>query len=125
MLTLFSVALGGAIGAVLRFLITKIPGLTGYAIPWMTLTANLIGALIIGFIAGSVVSQARLSPNQMAFLKTGFCGGLTTFSTFSLESFELIQHGKYGMACIYAILSVFLCLIGVMLGRAIAVRTFA
>lgn len=122
MISIFSVALGGALGAVLRYLLSKIPFLNGHEMPWMTFTANMIGALIIGFIAGAIFSHIQIKPATQAFLKTGFCGGLTTFSTFSLESFELIQNGKYFIAGSYIVLSVILCLLGVFAGRAIAIK---
>ena len=124
MTSIIAVAIGGAIGAVARYLLTKIPFLTGHSIPWMTFTANLVGALIIGFIAGVLLDNSRLSQTQTAFIKTGFCGGLTTFSTFSLEAFEMIQNAKYTTAGIYILLSVTLCLAGVFAGRAIAVKCF-
>ena len=124
-MTILAVAFGGALGAVLRYLFTQIPLLTGHDFPWMTLTANLMGALLIGFIAGALVNHVRLTPSQISFVKTGFCGGLTTFSTFSLESFELFQHGRYVLAGTYIILSIFLCLSGIFLGRTIANFTFS
>ena len=124
MISILSVALGGALGAVLRFLISKIAILNSHDIPWMTFTANMVGALIIGFIAGAVFRHVQFKPATLSFLKTGFCGGLTTFSTFSLESFELIQHGKYLAAGCYLGFSVILCLFGVFVGRAVAIKCF-
>ena len=117
MVSIIAVAIGGAIGAVMRYLITKIPFLSHHDFPWMTLTANVIGALLIGIIAGLMLDHPKLAPAQVAFLKTGFCGALTTFSTFSLESFDLIQSGKYFIAGSYMALSIILCLGGVYLGR--------
>lgn len=122
MLTLLYVALGGALGAAARYGISKITFLTGHDFPWMTFAANLIGALIIGFIAGAMLSNHRLSPNQLALLKTGFCGGLTTFSTFSLEAVTLFDAGHWGVAIIYLIASTILCLGGVLAGRALALQ---
>lgn len=115
--SIIAVAIGGAIGAVMRYLIAKIPFLSHHDFPWMTLAANVIGAIIIGIIAGLLLDHPKLTPVQVAFLKTGFCGALTTFSTFSLESFELIQSGKYFIASSYMVLSIILCLGGVFLGR--------
>ncbi len=121
-LTLLSIALGGATGALARFGISKLPFLNGYAFPWPTLAANLFGALIIGFIAGAMQTSHKLTPNQSALLKTGFCGALTTFSTFSLEAVTLFDNGKYMIAMIYIILSVIFSIIGVLAGRTLAVH---
>ena len=117
MISILAVALGGAIGAVARYAIARIPFLSHHDFPWMTLTANVLGAIIIGVIAGLMLDHPKLTPTQVAFLKSGFCGALTTFSTFSLESFELIQTGKYFIAGSYLVLSIVLCLGGVFLGR--------
>ena len=87
-----------------------------------TLAANLIGALIIGFIAGMMLGSHKLSPNQLAIFKTGFCGSLTTFSTFSLEAITLFESGHSGLGVVYVIASIILSLVGVLAGRAIAVH---
>lgn len=123
--TLLAVAGGGACGALARFGIAKIPFLSQSAFPWMTLTANLIGAVIIGFIAGAMMTSHKLSPNQQALLKTGFCGALTTFSTFSLETLTMFDHGKYVLALTYIVASVILSIAGVLAGRAFALHCFS
>jgi len=71
------VALGGALGSVLRYTISLIPCKTDF--PFITLITNFIGALAIGFVIGIVNEK---SPNALLFWKTGVCGGFTTFSTF-------------------------------------------
>lgn len=111
------VALGGALGAVLRYLISQLPFKGDF--PLLTLLTNLLGALIIGFIVG-VADNKNVSPNTMLFLKTGFCGGFTTFSTFSLETMNLFDKGKYGTGILYAGLSLALCVTGVWVGKTIA-----
>ena len=121
---ILAVALGGAIGALARFGISKIPFLTGHDFPWMTFAANFIGAVIIGMIAGLLLESGRLSSTQTSFLKTGFCGSLTTFSTFSLEALTLLESGKILTGSIYIIVSVILCIAGVLLGRLVAVKCF-
>lgn len=115
------VALGGAAGAMLRYAISLIPVRGDF--PVLTLFTNLLGALLIGFIAGAAEFSA-LSPNLLLFAKTGLCGGFTTFSTFSLESYTLIKAGRRGAAALYILLSVGLCLLGVWLGRLLAARIF-
>ena len=116
------VALGGAAGAMLRYAISLIPVRGSF--PVLTLITNLLGALLIGFIAGAAELTSP-SPNLVLFTKTGLCGGFTTFSTFSLESYTLLKAGQKGTAVLYILLSVGLCLAGVWLGRLAAQRILA
>lgn len=109
------VALGGALGAVLRYAISLIPCRTVF--PILTLIINIIGALAIGFIVG-IVSEK--SPNTLLFWKTGMCGGFTTFSTFSLEAFSMFEKKEFVLGGLYIILSVCLCLAGVLFGKKLA-----
>lgn len=107
------VGLGGAIGAVCRYAIGLIP--YKGAFPLLTLITNLIGAVIIGFIAG-LASKKNISEYSVLFFKTGLCGGFTTFSTFSLESYQLFKNGAGLLSVIYIMLSVLLCITGIYLG---------
>ncbi|WP_246597492.1 fluoride efflux transporter CrcB [Faecalicatena faecalis] len=111
------VGLGGAVGAMLRYAISLLPYRGGF--PFLTLVTNLCGAVLIGYIAGTA-AQRQVPPNLVLFLKTGVCGGFTTFSTFSLEAYTLMEQGRYGQAGAYAVLSVVLCLAGVWCGMALA-----
>lgn len=111
------VGLGGAAGAMLRYAISLIPFKGSF--PIATLATNLIGALLIGVIVGVAVKKGW-SENTQLFLKTGLCGGFTTFSTFSLESYNLFQAHQPWLATLYMVLSVGLCLLGVFSGMAIA-----
>ena len=106
------VGLGGASGAVLRYLVSIIPYKGDF--PILTLVTNLIGALAIGFISG--IAEKKLSDNAVLFLKTGVCGGFTTFSTFSLEAYKLFESNHAVLAVIYSVLSVGLCILGVFAG---------
>lgn len=115
------VGLGGGLGAILRFALSSIEVRSSF--PLMTFLINLTGAILIGVIAGAA-SQAQLSGNLLLFLKTGLCGGYTTFSTFSLESLTLLEEGKYGVGGVYMLLSLVLCLAGVFLGKKIAGALF-
>ena len=112
-----AVALGGALGAAARYMLTLIP--FKCELPLATLIANLIGALAIGFIAGAVsVRGGNLgNKNFVLFCKTGICGG---FTTFSLDSVGLIEGGKYGIAAAYIAVSLFGCLLGVFAGSLLA-----
>ena len=88
LLSILAVAAGGAVGAVLRYLISLIPFKTDF--PFATLAANLLGALIIGFIAG-FTSFKKVNENIVLLLKTGMCGGFTTFSTLHVEALNLLR----------------------------------
>lgn len=112
-----AVAAGGAVGAVLRYLISLIPFKGDF--PFATLIANLLGALAIGFISGFAASGTA-NKTVVLFCKTGLCGGFTTFSTFSLESFSFFENGRTATGIIYIILSLAGCLLGVWAGKAIA-----
>ena len=110
------VGLGGALGAMLRYAISLVP--YKHTFPMPTLIINIIGALLIGYITGLAVKK-NLSSNIILFLKTGLCGGFTTFSTFSLEAYNLIQIGNYSYAGLYVIMSVVGCVAGVFCGMAL------
>lgn len=112
------VALGGAAGAMGRYGISLIPVRTGF--PVLTLITNILGAVLIGFVAGLAGQGEGLSRNSVLFWKTGVCGGFTTFSTFSLEAMTLLEQRHYAAAGSYMLLSVVCCLIGILLGRRIA-----
>ena len=111
MINLLLVGLGGFIGSVARYLFGQIPVFQSLAFPVSTLIINFVGSLLIGMIS-SLTPDFRLN----LFFKIGLCGGFTTFSTFSLEIFNMIESGKIFPAGIYCFLSIALSLIGVFLG---------
>lgn len=119
MLRFAMVALGGALGAVLRYAVSLLPYRGSF--PLLTLITNLLGAVLIGFIAETAAMHS-LSETTLLFAKTGLCGGFTTFSTFSLESWNLYRAGKGTAATVYILLSVGLCLAGIALGTLLARR---
>ncbi len=112
------VALGGALGAVARYAISLIPVKPGF--PILTLITNIIGAVLIGFIVGVTSNREGISDNTILFWKTGVCGGFTTFSTFSLEAFNLFENKQYAISGIYVILSCVCCLLGIFFGKKLA-----
>ena len=116
------VALGGAVGAMLRYAISLIPVKTEF--PVLTFLTNIIGAVLIGFIVGMVSVRQETSQHLILFLKVGVCGGFTTFSTFSLEAFHLLEQNKIGMGMVYAVLSIVCCVVGVYVGQNIAQKVF-
>ena len=109
------VALGGALGAVARYAISLIPVKTQF--PVLTLVTNILGAILIGFIVGLTDKKGNVSPNTVLFWKTGVCGGFTTFSTFSLEAYDLFEKKAYLLGGSYVTLSVTCCIFGILLGK--------
>ena len=121
MLAYLWVALGGALGSVARFWIHGLVlAKTGTAFPWGTLVINVTGSFIIGIIGALALPEGRLdsSSRQFAtqFLMIGVCGGYTTFSSFSLQTLNLLRDREWLYAGGNVILSVVLCMIAVWLG---------
>ena len=110
--TLIAVASGGAIGATLRLLInTTVNKHFVHSLPLGTLTVNLLGSFIIGMLFAYFHLNTSLSPHLKTFMVTGILGALTTYSTFALESFFLLESGDY----IHAFLNITLNLFGTIL----------
>ena len=120
LLNCFAVGAGGFIGSVFRYLFSLIPFLYRETLPLQTLLVNVVGAIIIGIVVKSSESYGAFSEQTMLFLKVGVCGGFTTFSSFALESLNLMQEGKSMMSFVYIAASVVLCLLGVYIGKWIA-----
>ena len=112
------VGLGGALGAIGRYAISMISIKTEF--PFLTLITNILGAVLIGFISGMVSAKQDVSQNTVLFWKTGVCGGFTTFSTFSLEAYELFEKGSNILGLVYAVVSVVSCILGIICGKKIA-----
>lgn len=123
MLSVLCVGAGGFVGAVARYGLGLVPLCPG--LPLTTLLINFVGSLVIGAVVEAAApARAALSPEAVLFLKVGLCGGFTTFSTFSLETLELIEGGQYAIAGAYAVASVVLCVAGVLAGK-LLVRALA
>lgn len=108
------VGIGGFVGSVLRYLISLVPVSEKYSFPIKTFVTNVLGAFIIGLIVALAFKKTDMDPKTTLLIKTGFCGGFTTFSTFALESSDLIGKGQWGIAVTYMVLSVVLCVLAVM-----------
>ena len=120
---LISVAIGGSIGALMRFLGSfYINKLLGAGFPYGTLGVNIIGSFIIGFLA--LYFEQTISPNAKALLITGMLGALTTFSTFSLESVLMLQQGLYSKALLNVLLNVTLAISATIMGMMLFRRVY-
>lgn len=110
------IAVGGAAGSLLRYLIGgAVQRMSAGGFPIGTMFVNVSGCFLIGILLRQFLNM-QVSPELRAFLIVGFCGGFTTFSTFSGETLGLIEGGEYGRAAAYVILSVALCLAATLIG---------
>jgi CrcB protein len=119
MTMILSIAAGGALGAVLRYLLNnQIVALWGGAFPMGILTVNVLGCFAMGLAAGGFAPSA--SPEMRAFLTTGVLGGFTTFSAFAFDVHALTDTGRMSLAIAYVFATVALTLLGVFAGAAVA-----
>lgn len=119
MLAYVWIAVGSALGGMARHGCGALAlRYLGAGFPWGTLIVNIVGSFVIGILATFTVPGGRLPLDPLArmFLMTGFCGGFTTFSAFSLQTVELLQAGAVPLALAYIGLSVLLCLAATGLG---------
>src|SRR6266478_10237375 len=119
------VALGGALGSILRFWFSGLIGRHfGETFPWGTLLVNVSGSFVIGFFATLTGTEGRwlVGPHGRNFFMSGVCGGYTTFSSFSLQTLTLAREGEWLFAALNAIASFILCLIAVWLGDYLAMN---
>ncbi len=105
MLNCIIVGIGGFIGAVVRYLIGLIPVNPQNGFPIKTLLINIAGAFLIGMVV-AFGAKKEWNPQLILFLKVGICGGFTTFSSFALETNQLLEQGAGGSAALYVVLSV-------------------
>jgi len=110
------VFLGGGLGSGLRYLVTIAMNQYSKVLPFGTFAVNMIGCLMIGLVLGYAQKENTLTSNQTLLLATGFCGGFTTFSAFASENLELIRNGELFNFSIYAIGSVFVGMLLILIG---------
>tara|TARA_Y100000768_G_scaffold16780_1_gene11694 strand:- start:566 stop:937 length:372 start_codon:yes stop_codon:yes gene_type:complete len=110
------VFLGGGLGSGLRYLVTIAMNQYSKVLPFGTFAVNMIGCLLIGLVLGYAQKENTLTSNQTLLLATGFCGGFTTFSAFASENLELIRNGELFNFSIYAIGSVFIGMLLILIG---------
>src|SRR5690348_6011893 len=119
-MTYLWIGLGGAFGSIGRaWLAVAVARITGPQFPWGTFLINMVGSFIIGCFGTPTVSSGRLpmSMDVRAFVMIGICGGFTTFSSFSLQTLDLMRDGRLGQALANIGLSVVLCLLAVAAGH--------
>lgn len=117
MLNVLAVFLGGGIGAVLRYLTGVLfVQYLKFHLPLPTFVVNVVGCFILGFVYVLCLEKFQLNPALKLLITVGFCGGLTTFSTFSFEIFDMIQNVQYIHAALYTIVSLVIGVVAVLLG---------
>lgn len=121
---LWYVALGSALGGVGRWLLAGAVQRLSPTFPVGTLAVNVVGAFVLGVVLRFSLASPDVSPEVRTFLAIGVCGGFTTFSTFSWETFALLEEGAWARAGANVALSVFLCLAAVAVGAAAGRQLF-
>lgn len=106
---------GGGLGSVVRYLLGKWIPANG-AMPIGTLLANVAACLVLGLVVGFADQRMMMSTNARLFWAAGFCGGFSTFSTFTHETITLMQRGEIGNAALYIFMSLVLCTMAIAVG---------
>ena len=123
MASYFWIAIGSAIGGVARYWCSGVAArMVGETFPWGTLIVNVLGSFIIGFFGTLTGPDGRVYASSVArqFVMIGICGGYTTFSSFSIQTLNLVQEGEWMRAGANIVLSVACCLAAVWLGHVLA-----
>lgn len=120
--TCLIVMLGGAVGTFARYAISVLALPISRQLPWGTILINITGSFLIGLFGTLTLAHGRypVSENVRLFVMIGICGGYTTFSSFSLQTLDLLRSGAMMRALVNIVLSVVLCVLAVALGHAIA-----
>ena len=116
------VTLGSAIGGLLRYTITRWTMHISLSFPYGTVFINVLGSFVIGYFGTLTLQSGKYpaSDNLRLFVMVGICGGFTTFSSFSLQTFDLMRSGGWGRALANVVLSVVLCVAAVAAGHRLA-----
>ena len=114
---LLLVVLGGGVGSIARYLLSYFFSENNVStFPWATFIANSLGCLLIGLLFGYLQKNNLQNETLKLLLITGFCGGFTTFSAFSLENIQFIQNQNYNLALIYTLASIVIGFLAVIIG---------
>lgn len=116
------IMIGGAIGTLMRYLVSVVALPISSQLPWGTILINITGSLVIGFFGTLTLATGRypVSESVRLFVMIGLCGGYTTFSSFSLQTLDLMRSGAMVRASINVVASVILCIVAVSVGHLIA-----
>ncbi len=122
--TCLIITAGGAIGTLARYLLSVAALPISQNLPWGTIGINIFGSFVIGLFGTLTLSHGRFpaSDDVRLFVMVGLCGGFTTFSSFSLQTLDLLRSGATGRALINIVASVVLCVAAVTIGHLIATR---
>lgn len=113
---------GGALGALARAALSALAIPDPARWPWPTFTVNVVGAFLVGYFTTRLLERLPLSSYRRPLLGTGLCGGLTTFSTMQVETISMIEHGHWGLAAAYSVVSITLGLLAVHLATVLVRR---
>lgn len=119
---LAAVFVGGALGALARAALSTAVVRDPASWPWPTFIVNIVGAIMVGYFTTRLLERLPLSSYRRPLLGTGFCGGLTTFSTMQVETLGMIEHGHWATAATYTTSSIVLGLLAVYLTTALVRR---
>jgi fluoride exporter len=119
------VTIGSAIGGLLRYAITRLTIPISLGVPWGTILINVLGSFVIGYFGTLTLQTGRYpaSDSMRLFVMVGICGGFTTFSSFSLQTFDLMRSGAWAKALANVVVSVVLCVAAVGAGHMLAYRS--
>ena len=122
--TCIYVMIGGAMGSLARYVLSALTLPISRDLPWGTIGINIAGSFIIGFFGTLTLASGRfpVSENARLLVMVGICGGFTTFSSFSLQTLDLIRTGAMGRAGVNIVASVILCVAAVALGHYLAAQ---
>jgi CrcB protein len=118
----FWIAIGSALGGLLRYSITRATLNLDHGFPYGTVMVNILGSFVIGFVGTFTLAGSRYAvpENLRLFIMVGICGGFTTFSAFSLQTFDLLRSGAWGRALANVVVSVVFCFLSVAAGHLLA-----
>ena len=122
--TCLLVMIGGALGSLARYAVSVLAGPVSGQLPWGTIIINITGSFVIGLFGTLTLAGGRypLSENARLFVMIGLCGGYTTFSSFSLQTLDLMRSGAMTRAAVNVAASVVLCVAAVALGHAVGAQ---